>query len=394
MLVTAAMTKPLSGNALTMEGADWQFHSENGLGVDICCFDAITPFIETGLDALYQNFNSSLQHFALRARARGACAYVARRDGRNLAIFLFYLENGRITVLNEMVAIPSEEIERFARFAFARFAAISTIGFSLIGVDIGPLSLPFQQYGHSEDIVVSLPDSADAYLASLGSKTRHNIRHQLKVLSRDRPDLRFQTFENGDIGKEQLLDLFALKHRNLDGKGIEFGISPEEAEWMVRQAQSGGLLLAAMSGEKLCGGSLSLKLGEHYFAYVVAFEPEFGKYSLGMLCCYLAMLEKIARKATEAHLSWGRQPYKFRLLGVQRDMANVDIYRSRFAYWRHAHIRAKHAVIDYVDRRKRMLLNSEHYPGMLSSVLRTAIGAMRFMKRARIRHRHRLVPPS
>ncbi|MFC5549597.1 GNAT family N-acetyltransferase [Massilia aerilata] len=388
------MTKRLLNDIGTVEGADWHAGSAHGFGADIHCFDALPPQLETELDALYQHFNSSLKHFAFRARAQGARAYVARRDGRTLAIFLFHLEHGRITVLNEMVAIPAEEIERFARFAFARFSAASVIAFSLIGIDSGALSLPFQQHGHSEDIIVSLPASADAYLASLGPKTRHNIRHQMKAISRDRPELQFQTFENAGIRRQQLMDLFALKQSNTDRKGIAFGISPEEAEWMVHQAQAGGLLLVAMAGDKLCGGSLSLKLGDRYFAYVVAFEPGLGKYSLGMLCCYLAMLEKIARKGKQAHLSWGRQQYKFKLLGVQHDMANIDIYRSRMAYWRHAPGRAKHAAADYVDRCKRTLLDSEHRAGSLAAMVRTAIGAMRFVKRSRFRHRLKSQPPA
>jgi CelD/BcsL family acetyltransferase involved in cellulose biosynthesis len=388
------MTESLSSNAMELDGADWYARAESVIGADICCFDAVPAFLASELDALYQHFNSSLQHFAFRARAEGARAYVARRDGRFLAVFLFHVEKGRIQVLNEMVAIPVEEIERFARFAFARFAEASTISFSLIGVDVAALSLPFQQYGHSEDIVVSLPESADAYLAKLGSKTRHNIRHQLKALSRDRPELCFQTFEQAEIEPETLSALFALKRRNTDSKGIEFGMSCEEADWMMQQAQAGGLLLVAVAGERICGGSLSLKLGDHYFAYVTAFEPEFEKYSLGMLCCYLAMLEKIARKAKEAHLSWGRQQYKFRLLGIQRDMANVDLYRSRLAYWRHAPIRAQRAAIGYAEECKRVLLDNEHRSGMVPGLFRTAIGAMRFMKRTRVRYRDRLKPPA
>jgi hypothetical protein len=352
---------------------------------DIQCFDTVPPFLVEELDALYQHLNSSFRHHLFRDRASGASAYVARGEEGPLAIFLFRREKKRIRVLNEMVELPPEEIERFARYAFERFPSISTVSFSFIGRDVGALPLPFQQHGHSEDIVVSLPASTEAYLESLGSKTRYNIRHQQKALARDHPQLRFLTLEGKDIQPHQVHELIALKRSNTDDRGIAFGISAEEAAWLAEEACGNGLLVLAVEDGQLRGGSLSLRLGQHYFASVVAYAPAFAKYSLGLLCCYLAMQEKIARKAKEAHLSWGRQQYKFKLLGVQRDMANLDIYRSRFAYWRHAHRLARHAVAAYTEGKKRTLLASEHGQGRLAALARTVIGGLRAMKRAAYR---------
>lgn len=349
---------------------------------DIQCFDSVPPFLPAELDALYQHLNASFRHHVFRDRAHGARAYVARGEDGPLAIFLFHIEKKRLRVLNEMVEIPAEEIERFACFAFECFPAISTISFSLIGSQVGRLPLPFQQHGHSEDIIVSLPASPEAYLASLGSKTRHNIRHQLKALARDCPHLHFITLEGGGIQPQQVRELLALKHSNTDDKGITFGISPEETAWLVDEACGNGLLLLALEDGRIRGGSLSLRLGDHYFAHVVAYAPAFASYSLGMLCCYLAMQEKIARKAKEAHLSWGRQQYKFKLGGVQRNMTNLDIYRSRFAYWRHAPRLARHATAGYMESAKRALLASEQGRGRLAALARPIVGGLRAMKRA------------
>jgi CelD/BcsL family acetyltransferase involved in cellulose biosynthesis len=352
---------------------------------DIQCFDTVPSFLAADLDALYQHLNSSFRHHVFRERASSARAYVARGENGPLAIFLFHIERKRLRVLNELVAIPTAEIERFVRFAFERFPSISTISFSLIDNQVGALRLPCQQHGHSEDVVVSLPASPEAYLASLGSKTRYNIRHQLKALARDYPQLQFITLEGHDIQPRQVRELIALKHSNTDDKGIAFGISPEETAWLVHEACIDGLLLIAVEDGRIRGGSLSLRLGDHYFAHVVAYAPPFARYSLGMLCCYLAMQEKIARKAKEAHLSWGRQDYKFKLRGVQRDMANLDIYRSYFAYWRHAHRLAGHAAAGYAASAKRALLACEQGQGRLAALARSVVGGMRAMKRAAYR---------
>lgn len=381
------MSGSASDQTLRAGAARAHARSTPARSADIQCFDTVPPFLEAELDALYQHLNSSFRHHVFRGRAGGASVYVARGQEGPLAIFLFHIERKRIRVLNEMVEIPPEEIERFARYAFERFPSISTISFSFIGTQVGGLPLPFQQHGHSEDIVVSLPASPEAYLASLGSKTRHNIRHQLKALARECPHLQFITLEGGEIQEHQVRELIALKHSNTDDKGIAFGISPEETAWLVGEACGNGLLLLAVEDDRILGGSLSLRLGDHYFAHVVAYASPFASYSLGMLCCYLAMQEKIARKAKEAHLSWGRQQYKFKLRGVQRDMANLDIYRSRIAYWRHVHRLARHAAAGYAESAKRALLDSERGQGRLAAMARAVIGGMRAMKRAAYRNK-------
>lgn len=303
--------------------------------VAIACYDTVPPSLEAELQQLYHHINSSLCHHAVARRARNAYAYVARRGEQPLAIFLFQREDRNIEVFNEMMQMAPEEIERFAKHIFSRFPAVARISFSKIGKDIGALSRPWQQYGHAEDIVVSLPDTVDAYLSRLGAKTRRNIRYQMKAIAADFPGFSFATYENGAIAEQHVADLIDLKKANMNEKRIRFGITPQEASWMTELARTNGLLVLALLDGKVCGGSLSFRLGEHYFALLNGYDTRFAKYSLGMLCCYLAMEEKIRRGAKEAHLLWGRNPYKFKLLGVARDVANLDIYRSRLHYCRY-----------------------------------------------------------
>jgi hypothetical protein len=133
---------------------------------------------------------------------------------------------------------------------------------------------------------------------------------------------------------------------------------------------------------------LSFSLGDHYFAYVNGYDARFAKYSLGMLCCYLAMKESIGRGAREAHLLWGRNPYKFKLLGVPRDMANVDIYRSRMAYYRHVDRVLRHALRDFVDKQKSMLLEGEQHGGAATTIAARLAKTVRNIKRSIARPQH------
>jgi hypothetical protein len=353
--------------------------------VSISCCDTVPPSVAAELDRLYHHINASLCHYAVARRARDAHAYVARRGEHPLAIFLFQHEKRSIEVFNEMMQVAPEEIERFATYIFSHFPSISRISFSKIGKGIGALSLPWQQYGYAEDIVVSLPETPDAYLSRLSAKTRHNIRHQMKAICADFPGLSFQTCENGAIDERHVAGLIDLKKANMNEKRIRFNITPEEASWIIELAKTNGLLVIALLDGKVCGGSLNFRLGDHYFAHLNGYDTRFAKYSLGMLCCYLAIKENIQRGAREAHLSWGRNQYKFKLLGVPRDMANLDVYRSRLHYYRNLGRVLRNALRDVVEKQKLILLENEQRSGFLASLAGRVVKTMRRIKRSSFR---------
>jgi hypothetical protein len=353
--------------------------------VAIECYDTVPPSLEAELYGLYHHLNSSLCHHAVARRARTACAYVARRGAEPIAIFLFQREGRSIMVFNEMMQLAPQEIERFAGAMFARFPSVARISFSKIGKDIGTLSLPWQQFGYAEDIVVSLPDDPEAYLSRLGPKTRHNIRRQMKAIAADFPGFSFDIVEHGAIPESHVSDLINLKKVTMEDKRIPFGIAPDEAAWLIERAKTHGLLVVALLDGKVCGGSLSFGLGEHYFAYLNGYDARFAKYSLGLLCCYLAMKETIRHGAKEAHLLWGRNAYKFKLLGVQRDMANLDVYRSRIAYYRCIDRVIGNALGDAAERWKLALLDYEHRSGVLPSLAGRILKTIRKIKRSTFR---------
>jgi len=356
--------------------------------VSISCYDSVPPALGPELDQLYHHLTSSLSHHVVARRAQHAHAYVARRGKQPLAILLFERDKRSIVVFNEMMQVTPEEIDRFARYVFGRFPSVARVSFSKIGKEIGRLDLPSQQYGGSEDIVVTLPATPDAYLSSLGSKTRYNIKHQMKGIAADFPGFSFRTYEKDTIAAEHITGLIDLKKSTIDEKRIKFGISPEDTAWMIEFARTNGLLVVGLLDGKVCGGSLSFSLGDHYFAYVNGYDARFAKYSLGMLCCYLAMKETIQRGAKEAHLLWGRNPYKFKLLGVQRDMVNLDIYRSRMRYYLHAHRVLRNALRNAVDKRKAALLDSEQRSGVLPPLASRIIKTGRSIKRSIFRPRN------
>lgn len=352
--------------------------------VTISCYEnMVPPFVEAELDALYKHVNSSLSHYAVRSRARGASTYVARRGGEAIAILLFQRTGRKVCVINEMIDFAPQELERFATYIFAQYRSVAVIAFSLIGKDVGQLPYPCQQYQISEDIVLTLPASAEAYINSLSPKTRRNIRRYLRAIARDYPTFHFQAYAGNEVQEQHIYDLIALKKLNIDQKNLKFGIGADDVNWIVSQAKLTGLVTVAFIEGKVCGGSVSVQVADHYFGQVIAYDPAYAKYSPGILCCYQAICDQIARGARESHLCWGRYQYKYKLNGVLRERASLDIYRSRFAYCCNAGVIATKAITTAIQEWKKRLLDMEHEEGAESRLGPRLVKLLRQIKRFR-----------
>ena len=352
--------------------------------VTISCYEnAVPPFVEAELDRLYKHINSSLSHYAVRRKASGASTYIARKGEQAIAILLFKREKKKVCVINEMIDISSEELERFATYIFSNDTSITAISFSLIGKQIGSLPFPCHQYEISEDIVLTLPATPEAYLESLSPKMRRNIRRYLRTIARDNPTFRFEACAGHDIKEHYLHDLIELKKINIGQKNLKFGINSDEVDWIVKQAKLSGLVTVALIGDRVCGGSVSLRVNDHYFGQIVSYNPAYQKYSPGILCCYQAICDQISLGAKESHLCWGRYQYKYKLLGVQRDRASLDIYRSRGAYWSNAGvILVKTGKTCLQDWKKRLLdMEHEENPSRFGPLL---VRTLRKIKRLRM----------
>lgn len=353
--------------------------------VTISCYENKVPcFVEAELDQLYGHLNSSLSHYGVRRKANEASTYVARRGGEAIAILLFKRTKRKVSVINEMIHIAPAELERFAAFIFSNYPSVAVISFSLIGKEIGGLPYPTHQYDGSEDIVLTLPATPEAYLEALSSKMRRNIRHYLRTIARDHPTFRCETTFGNDINEQQLHDLINLKKLNIGAKNLKFGIDAEEIAWLARQAQISGLLTVTLIDDRVCGGSISLRVKDNFFGQIVSYDPLYQKYSLGILCCYLTVCDQIAMGAKESHLCWGRYQYKYKLSGVQRDMASLDLYRGRGAYYRNVGVVLAKAGKTFLQESKNRLLDMEHEEGTASSIGATLVRTLRKIKRFRI----------
>jgi CelD/BcsL family acetyltransferase involved in cellulose biosynthesis len=366
-----------------------EFH--DGDKVTIAYFDnAIPPFVEHEMERLYENLFSSVAMVRAYGGTAGVSTYVARRGGKPVAIFLLRRERARIVVLNEQISVDVEEVERLARYVFARFKSIGTICFGAIDVRAHRFPFPFQRAHFTNDIVLALPDGAPKYLASLGKSTRQNIKHYLGRIQRDFPTFRHSVFENGAEGEHIFGDIIRLNRARMSEKDKICGVDDDEARRLLALAQQHGLVSVLTIDGQVCAGAICYRIGANFFLRVIAHDSQFNAYGLGLLCCYLAICECIARGGREFHFMWGREEYKYRLLGQQRDFDSLALYRSRPHMLLDCRRVLKTALSAYRERVKSWLLDPKNQTRAPARQVKAALALLRRIRRAR--HHERQEP--
>lgn len=298
----------------------------------IACYENEIPeFAGAEMERLYESpFSSPAVEHADEAHTS---TYVVRNQGEVITVFLFQRIKGRVKVLNATITICAEEVCRFASYIFNRYESVGAISFEAIQPDISSLPFPFQRFNSSENIVLTLPDTVQAYMTKLGSSTRRTIRRHTEMLGSDFPSYRYQIYEKEDISERQIRDIIDLNTARMDGKNKVSTIDEEQKNWVIKIAKQHGVIGVATINDRICAGVICSRVGSNYFMHIIAHDPQYNKYKLGTVCSYLMICGAIANGSKEFHFLWGQGEYKYRFLGVRRDLDNLIVYQSRIRYF-------------------------------------------------------------
>ena len=325
----------------------------NNATTTITCHEKEMPAIlEHELDALYGNLFSSLTHFRIYGGAENASTYVARKQGKPVAIFLFRIQGNKVQVINEGMVLPAIEVARFADYMFTAFPAVSVVSFHAVHANLASLRLPYQQTNFTEDSVIPLPASAAAYLAMLGSSTRKKVKNYMNRVQRTFPSFQWRVATTCAINDNDVSDIIMLNRRRMFSKNKVSAIGERQAAHMLKLAKSCGFVVACTIEGRICCGMIGYRVGDHYFSFVTAHDPDYDPYRLGLLINFLAISEAIARGGREYHLLWGREPQKALLQGAQRNLDDIHVFRSRLAVARHASLIIETALRGMLRRLK------------------------------------------
>ncbi len=339
-------------------------------GIFIQCYDDhIPPFAEAAMLRLYGNLFSSLAHLRVYGRMNNISTYAVFDDGMPVAVWLFRREKNHVQVLNEGMPLDDHEVSRFSRHILTTYPEVDIITFHAVQAMTQRLPLPHQRFNCLEDMVIALPPSADAYLASMGKATRSYIHRYMNKLRRDFPTFRFHVYETKHIDPEHVRAIVDFNRVRMADKGK---VAVNDDERILRLARECGMVCVMTIDNRVCAGTANYRTGDNFFLEVIGHDPAFNNYRLGTLCCFLTACECIARGGHEYHLLWGQDEYKMRLKATQRNLDDLVLYRSRLRMFGHPDTLLRNAAARCL-RRSRLWLRKLQRRGGFASAIAAAL---------------------
>lgn len=362
-------TTPASSAALASHGS--------GASVTLYASE-IPPYAAHELARLYGNVYSSLQLWRAWGALHGNIHTYVERCGERIDTLLMYRREGRLLrVLNEGIRLDGATLMRFAGCVFAAHPDAGAIRFHAIRADFAQLAYPCQRFNCLEDIVLALPATPEAYFARLGGATRSYIKRYLNKLRRDFPGFRHEVYDREEASEQTIRDIIDLNRQRMQEKGKRFDTDQDEIARIIRLVRECGMVSVLRIGGRICAGTINYETGGNYFLEVIAHDPAYNDYRLGTLGCYLTICECIRRGGGEYHFLWGQHEYKFRLLGEQRDLDHVCIYRSHAALLGHAMMVCGNYQREYLRKLQLWLRHARKDDRLLARALNTLIDAAR-----------------
>jgi hypothetical protein len=357
------------------------------LSLSIEYYEAAIPAeAESILHALYGNVYSSMPHFRVYGGLEGASTFILRNKQEALAIFLYITEGNKIRILNEGMEVDETAVTQFANYIFHHDQAAEFISFTGVSHTINKLEFPFSQCFCTDDSVINLPDSTDAFLQSLGKATRKNIKQYLSRIKRDYPSFEFCVHDGKTIDEQLIRKIISLNRVRFEKKGKTSGITSTDEERIIQMIRSCGIVGVVSIDGKLCAGSLVYRIGEHYHSWLKAHDPAFDDYRLGLIGSYLMIDECIRRGGETFHLMWGREPHKALLNSELRLFSNLTVYRNHAAALKNCGVVFKQVYQNGLRHGKLWLIDMEKRSGKMSYPLKASLNGVRKV-RAWLPHR-------
>lgn len=268
--------------------------------------DGIPAFAEHSLDQLYGSLYASMPQLQCEQRAQ-VHTYAAWRGEQLSALLLYCLDGQRIRVINEGMRVPKEELDRFATSLFARHAGSSVISLHALSVSETPLiQHPSVCMPVTEDIVIDLPDTEQAYLAQLGKSSRKSLRQNLSRAKQTLSGFRHSVMA-GDTISERIVDqIIGFNHARMAIKQRHSAIDTEARVHLRQLLRARGWVGVISTNDRICAGTLACRFGNDVYSLVNAHDPQYDDYGMGNLSRHLLINASIGAGAHRFHLLGGQ----------------------------------------------------------------------------------------
>jgi hypothetical protein len=278
------------------------------------------------LSARYGSYFSTVEYFALYAHPPNynACVLDAPRHA-----IMFSLQGHTADILNRLVDLEPQELERAAAAIFAALPTVRRIR-AEIKSEPSLLRRCHRVVQTSVDMVVDLPADADAYHGQIGNTTRKHLRQYGNKLRREHPDFELRHLEREAIPLELVEQTVAWTNERVRAKGevSVYEDDPSKIRPVWQLLQQYGLALCGYIDGELVAAQLILCVGPDTWIHTVGFDSRYEKVHLGLLMTYYSVLESIERGARRAHMLFGTPVYKRRLGAEPVTASVVSLFRT------------------------------------------------------------------
>jgi hypothetical protein len=300
------------------------------------------------------------------AEPQGSCVLSSPRH-----VLLFHIQGDTIEVLNKAFPMAPSDAMRACAALFRALPAARRIHLEVM---FAPRDLPAPKrvLYSADDMVIDLPGSADAYYASLGKKTRKNVRNYENRLRRRHPDVTTEIVEAGERASE-LVDQFLVWHlARAQERGYVSGYvsKPRQAAQTKALMRAGAQAQLTTIDGALAAIEFIFYTGRDSSLYAGSFDATYADLDLGFLSTYWAIREIASTGARRCHLLWGTDYYKT-LLGARPETATrLSVFRSQTARLHSLSEAREVAWRDLRRRGQRDYWRTRHAAGRLARRLR------------------------
>lgn len=237
-------------------------------------------------------------------------------------------------VLNKAFPIAAADAERACRAIFAALPHTRRIHLEVLFAP-RELRLPLRVLSSADDLVIPLPATPDEYGASLGKKTRKNLRNFENRLRREHPDVQTTVLSPARDELVRLVDDFvrwnAARMRER-GTVSSFEREADRRAKLERLLVEGRAEVQLTTIEGLPAAvEFIFFVGNEATIFAGAFDPRFADVHLGFLSTYWAVRHVVGRGSRRCHLLWATGDYKQRLGARPQTATRLSVFRSPLA---------------------------------------------------------------
>ncbi|MBN1559675.1 GNAT family N-acetyltransferase [candidate division KSB1 bacterium] len=220
------------------------------------------------------------------------------------------------------------------------FSATGLAGFSQDSIlhqyaipELSRRSSHFLVYPANNCPEIVLPGSEDEFFDQLSSNTRYNLKRREKQLRKefDHVEFKFIEFNRSDELVDTLFQLHETRWESIEDKASTFNNDFRKDFHRKLNAvlnKDGGFFSLVQVNDKIVSIILIFHFQDNYFFYQNGWEPQFSKFSIGIVHLFHVILYCIQKNGVNFSMLRGDESYKFKFANRSTTLYSIMIFKN------------------------------------------------------------------